>query len=121
MFLAIILLVLCQQNADNLDMKAGNKEEGLQKVTYRLPKAICGQLEEAAIRHRRSMNDEVIVTLEDYFDSSNMMSEISDKLLAKIEGYACDETNGDLSKMMAILIHEAVDEREERFIVSKTG
>ncbi|MDR1902009.1 MAG: Arc family DNA-binding protein [Treponema sp.] len=100
-------------------MKVGNKDEGLQKVTYRLPITICEQLETAAIKHRRSMNDELIVSLEEYFTFANMMSGISEKLLVKIEGLASEETDGDLSNMMAILIREAVDEREERFLASK--
>jgi hypothetical protein len=48
-------------------MKAGDKTEELIKATYRLPKNVCTRLEELAIKHRRSINDELIICLKEYF------------------------------------------------------
>jgi hypothetical protein len=48
-------------------MKAINKAEELVKATYRLPKDLCEELENLAITHRRSINDELITILEEYF------------------------------------------------------
>ena len=49
-------------------MKAINEDEKLQKVAYRIPPDICEKLKEIAIINRRSVNDEVITILQDYFD-----------------------------------------------------
>ncbi|GHU82771.1 hypothetical protein FACS189468_7310 [Spirochaetia bacterium] len=100
-------------------MKTKDEDEKTIRSTVPFPVDLWEKVKNGAKRHRRSANDELIVSLEEYFTFSNMMSGISEKLLAKIEGFAFEETNGDLSNMMAILVREAVEEREERFIASK--
>jgi hypothetical protein len=49
-------------------MKATNENEKLKKVGYRLPPDICDKLNEIAVINRRSINDEVIEILRDYFN-----------------------------------------------------
>jgi hypothetical protein len=48
-------------------MKAGDKTEELVKATYRLPKNVCERLEKLAVEHSRSINDELITCLKEYF------------------------------------------------------
>jgi hypothetical protein len=50
-----------------MDMKKTREGEELVKVGYRLPPDIILRLEKDAIKHRRSVNDEVITILEEYF------------------------------------------------------
>lgn len=62
------LIIFCQQNTDSFIMKATNENEKLKKVGYRLPPDICDKLNEIAVINRRSINDEVIEILRDYFN-----------------------------------------------------
>jgi hypothetical protein len=88
-------------------------------LQIRFPANLGENLQKRAKKARRSLNAEVLICLEEYFEFANLMDGISDKLLAKIEDLASEETNGNLSDMMAILLQEAVDERDEGFIQSK--
>jgi TfoX/Sxy family transcriptional regulator of competence genes len=71
-------------------MKAGKKGEELTKVSYRLPAGICDKLEELAVLNRRSINDELVLILQDYFNMPvkwEKWIEKSIKEIAQEKGY----------------------------------
>jgi len=50
-------------------MKAKNKEEEYVRFTARVPKNIYSQMEDYAITNRRSINDEMIIAIQEYYSS----------------------------------------------------
>jgi len=49
-------------------MKAQDKMKDIRRVAYRLPDDLCEKLEKIAILNHRSINDELISILNDYFN-----------------------------------------------------
>jgi hypothetical protein len=80
-------------------------------IQIRFPENLWKTLQKRAKKAHRSLNAEVLLCLEEYFDHANLMDYISKKTIEEIESLAAKETDGNFSKMMAILISEAVEEK----------